>query len=186
MSEIKLHLGCGKRYLKGYCHIDLADFPHIDYRHNVTSLPMFSENMADLIYASHVFEYFDRFQARDILKEWRRVLKPGGVLRLAVPDIEALIRVYEETGKIESILGPMYGRWQTSEEFTIYHRTIYDRHSLASLLEQNGFTDIRPWNWQEVFTGENKGFDDFSQSYFPHMDKKSGLLVSLNIEAIKG
>jgi len=75
---MKLHLGCGKRYIPGFVHVDLADFPHIDYQHDVRTLPMFSDNSVDLIYACHVIEYFDRIEVLDVLHEWYRVLKPGG------------------------------------------------------------------------------------------------------------
>ena len=96
---MKIHLGCGKRYIPSFVHVDIVDLPnHIDYRHNVAELPMFQDNSAELIYASHVFEYFDRQQATTVLAEWRRVLKSGGILRLAVPDFPALIEVYKRTG----------------------------------------------------------------------------------------
>ena len=46
---MKIHLGCGKRYLPGFVHVDLLDAPHIDYRHDVRTLPMFDDNSAELI-----------------------------------------------------------------------------------------------------------------------------------------
>ena len=91
---MNLHLGCGKRYIEGFVHVSLEDFPHINYRHDVRELPMFDDNVADLIYASHVIEYFDRVEVLEVLREWQRVLKPGGVLCVAVPDFAALAEVY--------------------------------------------------------------------------------------------
>ena len=80
---MKIHLGCGKRnFGTDWIHIDGSNYEHVQY-HNITKLP-FDDNTCDLIYASHVFEYFDRDEAVDILNEWKRVLKPGGILRLAV------------------------------------------------------------------------------------------------------
>ena len=75
-----------------WTHIDHGDFAHLHSR-NITSLP-FADGAAALVYASHVFEYFDRQEAPLVLREWRRVLRPGGVLRLAVPDFEAVARLY--------------------------------------------------------------------------------------------
>jgi predicted SAM-dependent methyltransferase len=86
MQELKLHLGCGERYLPGYTHIDLDNYPHINYRHDVHDLSMFEDETVDEIYCSHTFEYFDRKEAEDVLHEWYRVLRPGGILRVAVPD----------------------------------------------------------------------------------------------------
>ncbi len=182
---MKVHLGCGKRFIPGFIHVDLADFPHIDHRHDVRELPFFKSESADLIYACHVLEYFDRFEAIPILKEWRRVLKTGGILRLAVPDIRSLITVYEETGDLERILGPLYGRMEVkgSESLNfIYHRTVYDFNLLRELLMKAGFGDVRTYDWRQT---EHARIDDFSQAYFPHMQKESGLLVSLNVEAVR-
>jgi hypothetical protein len=64
----------------------------------------------------------------------------------------------------------------------IYHKAAYDFDSLKKLLEENGFTDVRRYDWRQTI---HKDYDDFSQAYFPHMDKEHGLLISLNVEAVK-
>jgi len=182
---MKLHLGCGKRYIPGFIHLDLDDFPHIDYKHDVRTLPVFTDNTADLIYACHVIEYFNRFEIIDVLREWYRVLKPSGVLRLAVPDFRALVEVYLKYGDLRLILGPLYGRMvihTEKGESTIYHHTVYDFESLRSVLESVGFMNVRRYDWRETI---HKDYDDFSQAYIPHMDKENGLLISLNVEADK-
>ena len=92
MEKINLHLGCGKRYLTGYIHIDLDEYPHIDYKHDIKTLPMFSDKSVDLIYTCGTFEYFDRYEAINILKEWSRVLKPRGILRISVPDFDSIVK----------------------------------------------------------------------------------------------
>lgn len=182
----KLHLGCGKCYLNGFVHIDLCDLPHIDYQSPVEDLSMFADDTAQLVYASHVLEYFDRVQVKDVLQEWHRVLKSGGILRLAVPDFEALTQVYAEYGDLNLIHGPLYGRWEIEGAGkVVYHKTVYDFPSLKHVLEEAGYTSIRKWDWQAVFTNEYAGFDDYSQAYIPHMDKDNGLLISLNVEAVK-
>tara|TARA_B100000902_G_scaffold389084_1_gene435675 strand:- start:7683 stop:7895 length:213 start_codon:yes stop_codon:yes gene_type:complete len=66
-----------------------------------------------------------------------------------------------------------------TETETIYHKTTYDFTSLKNILENNGFKDVKKWNWKEV---EHGNIDDYSQSYIPHMDKENGTLMSLNIE----
>jgi predicted SAM-dependent methyltransferase len=179
------HLGCGKRRLAGYVHVDLADYPHIDHRHDIRTLPMFPDSSLNGIYASHSLEYFDRVEVVEVLAEWRRVLRPGGFLRLAVPDFAALNAVYAETGDIAQVLGPIYGRWSPTPGLVIYHKTAYDAASLTAVLKEAGFVGVRPWDWRQVFTGENAGFDDYSQAYSPHMDKENGRLMSLNLEADK-
>jgi predicted SAM-dependent methyltransferase len=184
MNEIKLHLGCGKRFLEGYVHIDLSEYSHINYNHNITTLPMCKTGSVNLIYASHVLEYFDREEVIDVLNEWYRVLKPKGIIRLAVPDFDALLSVYT-THSLDNILGPLYGRWEVAPGKFIYHKTVYNFDQLSNLLKSTGFKKPKLWNWREVFVDELEGFDDFSQAYIPHMDKDNGKLISLNVEAIK-
>ena len=186
MESVRLHLGCGKRVIKGYIHIDIADYPHIDYEHDTSKLPMFAESSVDLIYASHLLEYYDRLSVKEVLNEWMRVLKVGGILRIAVPDFETLVQVYIKYKNLDLILGPLFGRWQNpGSNSVIYHKTVYDFPSLKDLLESSGFKNIRKWNWREVFSNELEGFDDYSQAYIPHMQKENGLLISLNVEAEK-
>lgn len=179
---MKLHLGCGKRYLEGFIHVDLADFEHVDYKMPVDDLSVFENESIDEIYASHVLEYFDREQVKSVLFEWRRVLKFGGLLRVAVPNFKNLVKVYETTGDLNKIIGPLYGKWEISEE-SVYHKTVYDEQSLKDTLISSGFEKIKFWNWKEVF--KDLDFDDHSQAYFPHMDKENGIHVSLNLECYK-
>jgi predicted SAM-dependent methyltransferase len=182
---MKLHLGCWHRYIPGFIHVDLCDMDHIDYQSRIDHLPMFKDNSASLIYSSHSFEYFDRDEAILTLREWHRILKPNGILRLAVPDFDSLIKIYLKTGKIENILGPLYGQMKimtNSGQKSLYHKTVYNYESLSSILLENNFSDIERYNWQETI---HRDYDDHSQAYFPHMDKENGLLLSLNIEAKK-
>lgn len=180
---MKLHLGCDKRFLPGFVHIDLSDHPHIDHRHDIRSLPMIADSSAELIYVCHAFEYFDRVEVLDVLREWRRVLQPNGVLRLAVPDFEALVQVYLKHGDLNKIIGPLFGRWPIpGGALTIYHRTVYDFAAVKSVLESAGFQDVRRYDWRATI---HKDHDDYSQAYVPHMDKEHGILISLNVEATR-
>ncbi len=182
---MKLNLGCWHRYIPGFIHVDLCDMDHIDYKTSIDDLSMFDDSSASLIYSSHSFEYFNRSEAVDVLKEWHRVLEIGGILRLAVPDFDSLVEVYNKTNEIEKILGPLFGQMNIDngeEEQTLYHRTSYNFKSLSKLLSENGFKDIRRYRWQDTI---HKDYDDHSQAYFPHMDKENGILVSLNVEAVK-
>lgn len=180
---MKLHLGCWHRQIPGFVHVDLCDLPHIDFKHRIDALPFIADGAAELIYCSHAFEYFDRVEAVRVLAEWRRVLAPGGVLRLAVPNFEALIQVYQRSGTIERVLGPLYGRMEIATEEGprwLFHKTCYDERSLGQLLLDNGFAEPQRWDWRHT---EHAAVDDHSQAYFPHMDKENGLLVSLNLQA---
>jgi len=178
---IKAHLGCGCRnFGPEWVHIDGADFPHI-HSHNITKLE-FEDNSVDLIYASHVLPYFDREEVIPVLQEWKRVLKPGGILRLAVSNFGVMARLYNE-GKypLKNFLGPIFGKWKMGDQY-VYQKTTYDCGDLMELLSSVGFINIRRWEWTEVDHGK---FDDHSQAFLPHMDKENGTLISLNIECKK-
>ena len=107
---MKLHLGCGKIFIPGYYHIDVIEFPHVNLVHNIDKLPMVADNTCDVVYSCHVLEHFHKKMIQDVLIEWLRILKPGGVLRISVPDMAALARIYIQTGNLELVLGPIFGR----------------------------------------------------------------------------
>lgn len=182
IEPIKLHLGCGKKnFGEDWIHIDGSHYDHI-HSHDIVNLP-FEENSVDLIYLSHVFEYFDVDERHGVLKKWLKVLKPGGILRLAVPDFEACAKLYvNKSVPLSKYVGMFYGKWKMTEKVTIYHKTLYDFTIMKKVLEDNGFNNVRRWDWRKVDHGK---FDDYSQAYLPHMDKENGTLVSLNVECVK-
>ena len=184
-GEVKLHLGSGERYLPGYCHIDLDDYPHINYHQDIHDLPMFKSDSVDEVYCSHVLEYFDRFEAEYALREWHRVLKPSGILRIAVPDFEGIVKVYQKYKDVDhkGILGPLYGKRPLGSGL-IYHHTVYDFNSLKRLLEKTGFKNVHRYDVVQLFKTFPEGYDDQSFAFIPHKDPK-GILVSLNVEAEK-
>jgi len=185
VADTKLHLGCGKRYLPGYVHVDLSDYDHIDYVADIRNLSMVEDSSVQLIYASHVIEYFDKDEVVNVLKHWNSKLMPGGILRVAVPDAVSLFSVYSMYMNVELIQGPIFGIWNSTEDCTIGHKRLYDYKLLARTLKDAGFYNVANWDWKKVFIGDLAGFDDYSQAYIPHMDKENGILISLNIEATK-
>jgi hypothetical protein len=93
-----------------------------------------------------------------------------------------MVRLYLESNiPLNKFLGPLYGKMKMGDK-TIYHKTVYDFDSLKIILKKCGFSNIDFYNWKNT---EHSKFDDHSQSYIPHMDKENGILISLNIEAIK-
>lgn len=177
---MKLHLGCGARYIPGFIHVDIADYPYIDYKSDVNDLSFIETESVSYIYASHVLEYFDKFQVHHVLKEWGRVLKSKGLLRIAVPDFGALAELYSNDNRfMPFISGVLYGFMDG-----FYHKACYDFESLTELLLYHRFKDVKKWDWREVPLTQRPE-DDWSRSYVPHMDFNNGKLISLNVQAVK-
>ena len=197
--SIKLNLGCGWRnFGDDWNHIDGGNYPHVK-SHDITNLFNYEDNSVDLIYASHVFEYFDREEGLRVLKEWYRILKKGGILRIAVPDFEMMANLYSDRKfPLDRFLGPLYGKMEMGMKGgetgkIIYHKTVYDFDSLKAFLENVGFKNVEKYDWK--ITPPHDKIDDHSQAYFPsedfvptkenRFDKENGYLISLNIEAVK-
>jgi len=178
---MKLHLGCGKRYIPGFVHVDVKPAPHVDIVSRVERLPLESGS-ASLIYASHLLEHFGRHEYKAVLAEWFRVLEAGGVLRLAVPDFAACAAFYCEQGLVDGLsglIGLISGGQHDPYDF---HKMIFDEELLSRDLRSVGFREVRRWDWRKT---EHTAIDDFSQAYLPHLSKEDGRLMSLNLEAIK-
>ena len=128
-------------------------------------------NSVDAVYHSHTLEHIDRAEVHGLMSEVLRVLKPGGIHRIVVPDLERLVRAYLEDleagsdshdDTIERFLEQAVRRHAhgTSQQSPLRqrienvllgdarrrgetHQWMYDSLNLAQLLEANGFTDIR-------------------------------------------
>ncbi|MCB2106644.1 MAG: methyltransferase domain-containing protein [Rhodobacteraceae bacterium] len=178
----KLHVGCGRIFIPGFLHIDIQPAPHVDIVTEADALDMIPDQSVELIYACHILEHFDRWRYKGALEEWFRVLRPQGVLRLAVPDFQSCVEVYSKVGLAsgpESILGLVCGGQRDPFDF---HKMIFDRRMLTRVLLEIGFSEVREWDWRST---DHAKIDDYSQAYLPHLDKTNGKHMSLNLEAVK-
>lgn len=179
---LKVHLGCGKRFLPGFEHVDLDPLPHVKYVHDLSHLPMYADDSVDEIYSCGVIAYWDRTEIDDVLCEWKRILVHGGLLRLSTQNFAAIVAVYQNYDiEFPGVLGPLFGKWKRSDGITVYQKTVYDEPSLRRLLVKIGFKDIRFWDCQKDLP---KDYDDYSKAYIPHYDK-NGIQICLNMEATK-
>ena len=95
---MKLHLGCGLKYMEGYVNID---FPLSEHTIQEKSVADEFHNLYELTYKPgtisevrlhHVFEHFERMAACAFMAGWNSWLKPGGVLHIEVPDFETTFK----------------------------------------------------------------------------------------------
>src|SRR6266852_88962 len=97
-----LNLGCGNRYHPDWVNIDIAPNGKDVIGHDLsTGIPL-PDCSCDVVYHSHLLEHLRQPAALEFMRECRRVLKPGAILRVAVPDLERICRVYLE--KLEQAL----------------------------------------------------------------------------------
>jgi ubiquinone/menaquinone biosynthesis C-methylase UbiE len=176
---MKLHLGCGTKKIGGYVNIDIRPDVNPDLIDDISKLNNIPNESVDVIYACHVLEHFGRYEFMDVLKRWFEVLKKGGILRLSVPDFEKVNEYYNETKDLSKLIGFLYGGQTYKENFHYY---TWDFNSLQKDLKSINFSVVNRFDWTET---DHSDTDDFSQAYLPHMDKKNGKLMSLNVEAIK-
>ncbi len=184
---LKLHLGCGRRKIHGFVNVDALASVKPDVVADVFTLTEFKPNSADLIYACHVLEHSTRATCAGVLSRWFEVLKPGGVLRIAVPDLRAAVQWYSSHGDLREILGFLYGG--QSDKYD-HHGMGWDYASLAGDLLRVGFGNIKPYDWRAT---EHFFVDDYSQSYLPAIGyftrRVDGIIggkqMSLNLEATK-
>lgn len=97
LPKLKLHLACGHDYNEDFINIDLyaPEDAKCDVRFDVQKIP-YPDNSVDEIKAFHIIEHFHFFEIQEVLKEWYRVLKPGGRLHLETPDLLETCRSFVE------------------------------------------------------------------------------------------
>ncbi len=151
-TPVKLNLGCGDTLLPGYVNVDLAAERRgrqPDVCCDIRDLSAFPDNHADEVMAIHVIEHFYRWEVVDLIKEWVRVLKPGGQLVLECPNLlsacEALLANPEQAaqpGQAGSrTMWCFYGdpSWQDP---LMCHRWLYTPQSLAQVMHEAGLREL--------------------------------------------
>lgn len=190
-TPVKLNLGCFDKKLPGFVNVDIRQECNPDVVDDAFSLNTFEDESVDLVYASHIYEHLPRDKARGALQTWFRVLKPGGILRLAVPDFDAIVRRYIYTGDYNEIKCLLFGSQKHPFDF---HYECYTYEYLKFKLESVGFEEVGKWNWYD--TDPHRYIDDFSSSYLPsdspdialshgRVIMGKGTLMSLNVECVK-
>ena len=89
-----LNLGCGLRYHPAWTNVDFNSFTPQVQAHNLIKGIPFHDNSFEIVYHSHLLEHFPKNKAIDFIRECYRVLKPGCVIRVVVPDLEQIAKIY--------------------------------------------------------------------------------------------
>jgi predicted SAM-dependent methyltransferase len=118
----RLQLGCGGRFHAGWTNLDLHPQHSSVRRHDVAAPLPFPSQHFDAVYHAHLLEHLPRDQAARFLCECFRVLRPGGVLRVVVPDLEQIARMY-----LESLGGAWEGDEGAKERHAWAMLELYDQ-----------------------------------------------------------
>ncbi|MDV6236892.1 methyltransferase domain-containing protein [Leptospira ellisii] len=94
MNLMLVNLGCGSRYHKAWTNIDFLKSGPDVIQHDLRSGIPLKADSADVVYHSHVLEHFSRQDGLTFLRNCFRILKPGGFIRVVVPDLETIISEY--------------------------------------------------------------------------------------------
>lgn len=172
-EPLRLHIG-GEAVKDGWKIVNIKPLPGVDFIGSATDLSAFADGTVDAIYGSHIYEHLD--YVTEVLRafgEAFRVLKPGGQFMVAVPDLEALARLFLEPGLevrdkfyvMRMIYGGQTDPWD-------YHKVGYSAEILAQFMAAAGF--------EAMERVQSFGlFDDTSNLAFLNVP------ISLNVRAIK-
>ena len=101
----------------------------------------FDDDTFEAVYASHLLEHLDRDVAERCLGEVRRVLRPGGIARIAVPNLDDVVSHYDPADP-DGFLAGLYDAHSGRRSRTSLHRWMYNPRSLESLMRGAGFQDV--------------------------------------------
>ena len=156
---LKLNLGCGRYPLPGWFNTDLHPRPGVYFLDARRPLPFRDQGVA-YIYCEHFLEHLNLDEGQHLLRECRRILKPGGVLRISTPDLQKVINTYLDTNPAVS-LEVVLRRHQGMIPHAILspalffndkmrswgHRLIYDQALLEYVLRDAGFERVQVCSW---------------------------------------
>lgn len=111
-----------------------------------TGIPL-KDKVADYIFSSHFLEHLFRKDAYHLLRECHRVLKPGGVLRISIPDLEYAVSLYS-SGQKERML-QNYFFVDDDDSYYARHKYMYDYEMLESQLIKIGFSEITKCQYRQ-------------------------------------
>ena len=180
----KLHIGCGPFVMEGWLNVDInCHRPDIRYMDAGKPYP-FPDYSFDYIYSEHLFEHLSVEEQTVMLQECYRILKPGGRMRLAMPNLHFLMELYLHPDKdcnrrylawSYRLFGMKQGIPEVAEKdypihvinnfFRLWgHQFIHTPESLKSIAQGIGFQDIRPYPIGNSDTPALQGLEKHGQN----------------------
>lgn len=153
---LKLNLGCGRDYKRGWINIDNnpnKSIKNLDINWDLSISIPFENNSVDFIFNEHFLEHLTVEEGQVFLKDCKRVLKDGGVLRISMPDLETTVKDYfnpnwkEDKKEYYKKFGLEFIKTK-AEKININfrswgHKWLYDKEELERRLKEAGFKNIK-------------------------------------------
>lgn len=151
---IKINYGCGRRVQNGFYNIDAQHNPkaprppellhalEFDEEGNLLEQTPLEDGFAEELYCFHLIEHFYRWQANSVINEFKRLLKPNGLLVLELPNIELACRNLLKGMDDQMSMWPLYGDWGHKDPYMM-HKHGYTPKTITKLLEECGFKNIK-------------------------------------------
>lgn len=178
-TDLKLNLGCGDQLKSGWINVDLTS--NADFTMDLRKPLPFGDGSCSVVYSEHFLEHLGYpDEARLLVAEVFRVLQPGGVFRVGVPDTELAIRAYREGSASTYFqmiaLRGFHPDWCTTrmEHLNCHfrysqHRFAYDFETIEKVLEQSGFIEIGRRPFDPEFDGSDRsGLTLYVDALKPH------------------
>ena len=162
LSTGRLHLGCGGNVMNDWTNIDLEPQPGA-FGWNLTDALPLPASSIQYIFAEHFIEHISWAEGQKLLRECRRVLKPGGALRLSTPDLAFILKQYgvgriDEWSDLSWLLETPCA--MVNEGLRLWgHQYVYDRHDLHRALTMAGFAKVEDTGWRQGTVPELTGLE---------------------------
>ncbi|MEN8134470.1 MAG: SEC-C metal-binding domain-containing protein [Thermodesulfobacteriota bacterium] len=185
----KLHIG-GKQRADGWEIVNAISAPYVDHICNANDLSQFADGTFSELYASHVVEHLDyQNELVSTLKEWWRIMEPGGKIYISVPDLEVLSKLILSKNKLTiderfHVMRMLFGGHVDKYD---YHVVGLNEEFLTGFLKIAGFINIIKVEGFDLFNDtSNLKFKEVAISLNIIAEKPNRSISDVNINSAFG